>query len=200
MEQIQAGSQDALGELYDRYCDRAYRIAFVVCSRADLAEEAVQDAFLSIWKSRGTYSPRRGTVAAWLLSCVRYRAIDVVRRTSARVQRQAGIENLDDHADPEDTAARVESRVEATRVRALLERLPDSQREVITLAFYGGLSHSEIATQLAVPSGTVKGRMRLGLHKLRTSLASNGVKQPGEAAGSMPIPPQIMARNVEPLI
>jgi RNA polymerase sigma-70 factor (ECF subfamily) len=170
MERIKAGNHDALAGLYDRYCDRAYRIASVACGSPSLAEDAVQNAFLSIWNGRGSYLEGRGTVAAYLLTCVRHRAIDVRRKSSMDVGRLAPPEALASLKAPEDTAGQVARQLEAERVRALLELLPDAQREVITLAFYGGLSHSEIATQLKVPSGTVKGRMRLGLHKLRERL------------------------------
>jgi RNA polymerase sigma-70 factor (ECF subfamily) len=170
MAEIQAGCHEALAELYDRYCDRAYRIALVLCGSSDLAEEAVQNAFLSIWQNAGNYLERRGTVASWLLTCVRHRAIDVWRKSSLRLGALAPAEALDSLCAFEDTAAQAASRLEAERLQALLALLPDAQREVITLAFYGELSHTEIAAELGVPSGTVKGRMRLGLGKLRASL------------------------------
>jgi RNA polymerase sigma-70 factor (ECF subfamily) len=175
MARIQMGDHDALTGLYDRYCDRAYRIALVACGSPDLAQDAVQNAFLSIWNGRGGYLEGRGSVAAWLLTCVRHRAIDVWRRSSRHAGHLAPAEALASLTAPEDTAGQVACRLEAERVRALLELLPDAQREVITLAFYGGLSHTEIAAQLSVPSGTVKGRMRLGLRKLREGLECEAV-------------------------
>jgi RNA polymerase sigma-70 factor (ECF subfamily) len=172
MARIQIGDQDALAALYDRYCERAYRTALVACGSPDLAEDAVQNAFLSIWNGRGSYLEGRGTVAAWLLMCVRHRAIDVWRRSSRHAAHLAPAEALASLKAREDTAGQVACRLETERVRALLELLPDAQREVITLAFYGGLTHTEIAAQLTVPCGTVKGRMRLGLCKLREGLES----------------------------
>jgi RNA polymerase sigma-70 factor (ECF subfamily) len=175
MARIQMGDHDALAGLYDRYCERAYRIALVACGSPDLAEDAVQNAFLSIWNGRGGYLEGRGTVAAWLLTCVRHRAIDVWRRSSRHAGRLAPADGLDSLEASEDTAGQVERQVQAERVRELLELLPDAQREVITLAFYGGLSHTEIAAQLGVPCGTVKGRMRLGLRRLREGLECEAV-------------------------
>ncbi len=169
MAQIQAGSADALGELYDRYCDRAYRIAFDVCRDADLAEDAVKNAFLSVWSSGASYREQRGTVAARLLTCVRERAIELARSNAIRTGQPAPDDRLDTPG-PEDTARQVASRAEAEHLQTLLDRLPDDLREVITLASYGGLSHTDIAAQLDLPPGTVKGRMRLGMHKLRATL------------------------------
>jgi RNA polymerase sigma-70 factor, ECF subfamily len=170
MEQVKGGDINAFGELYDRYCDRAYRVAWVVCHDRGRTEDAVQEAFLSLWKGRAAYLPGGGTVAAWLLTAVRYRAIDVVRRDAKQVSRRAGghIPNL--RPTPGDIADHIVNHEEAQRLRALLTQLPDSQQEVIALAFYGELTHTEIATALRLPAGTVKGRMRLGLQKLRAGI------------------------------
>jgi RNA polymerase sigma-70 factor, ECF subfamily len=138
MDEVSAGSRDALTELYDRYCHRAYGVALSMCGDEGCAQDTVEEAFLSIWKTGATYASQRGTVAAWLLTVVHGRA------------RESVIQH--------DNAAH--------RCRSL-DKLSDEEREVITLARYGGLSHTEIATQLGLPSATVKGRMRLGLHKLR---------------------------------
>lgn len=170
MEQVKAGSINAFGELYDRYCDRAYRVAWAVCHDHGRAEDAVQEAFLSLWKGRDAYLPGRGTVAAWLLTAVRYRAIDVVRRNAEHARRRVGEHILKPHPTPGDITDHVVNHDEAHRLRALLTQLPDTQQEVIALAFYGELTHTEIATALGLPAGTVKGRMRLGLQKLRTGI------------------------------
>ncbi len=171
MERVQAGRVDAFEELYYRYGDRAYRIARSICFDAGRAEDAVQEAFLSVWRSRAKYRSQRGTVAAWLLSVVRHRAIDEQRRNDRRAAQRADDEQLDDHPAGDDVAHRVVERAEARRLHKLLARLPDAQQEVITLAFYGQLTHTEIGEQLGLPPGTVKGRMRLGLHKLRNDIS-----------------------------
>lgn len=171
MKQIGSGDPYAFEELYDRYADRAYRVARSICPNHDHAEEAVQDAFAGIWRNRTAYLPGRGTVAAWLVSIVRYRSIGITRRHASYTRRRA----------PEDTsqagcatsgemADGVVARAGAAQVLTLLKQLPDTQLEVITLAYYGQLTHSEIATQLGLPPGTVKGRMRLGLQKLRADI------------------------------
>ena len=175
MAQMKAGSVDAFGELYDRYCARAYRVAWSICHDESCTEDSVQEAFTSIWKSRANYLPRRGTVAAWLLTVVRYRAIDVARRDYKHSARRAGEHTLDAHPAGGNIDEQAVARDEAHRLRYLLTQLPDAQREVITLAFFGELSHTEIATALDLSPGTVKGRMRLGLHKLRAGIEKDVV-------------------------
>jgi RNA polymerase sigma factor (sigma-70 family) len=170
MEQVQAGSTDAFEQLYDRYCRRAYRVARSVCEDDGRAEDAVQEAFVSIWRNRSTYRPERGTVAAWLLSSVHYRAIDVARSNAKHARRRAGENVIYLLRAPGNLADRVIARDSAVALQAQLRQLPQAQREVIALAYYGELTHAEIATQLGLPSGTVKGRMRLGLQKLRAEM------------------------------
>lgn len=171
MERVQAGSVDAFEELYDHYGDRAYRVAWSICRDAGRAEDAVQEAFLSVWRSRAKYRSQHGTVAAWLLSVVRHRAIDAQRQNDRHASQRAGDEQLDDRPAGDDVAHQVVERAEVHRLYTLLARLPGAQQEVITLAFYGQLTHTEIGKQLGLPPGTVKGRMRLGLHKLRNDLS-----------------------------
>jgi RNA polymerase sigma-70 factor (ECF subfamily) len=170
MAQIQSGSTDAFEGLYDRFCVRAYRVAWSVCRDDGPAEDAVQEAFISIWRNRGEYRPKRGSVAAWLLSVVRHRAIDIARHNGIHTKHRASENPIQFASALSDVAEQVVARAEAASLRVLLERLPDAQREVITLAFYGQLTHAEIAAQLRLPGGTVKGRMRLGLQKLRADI------------------------------
>lgn len=170
MSQVKGGSVDAFEALYDRYSARAYRVALSICHDQGHAEHAIQEAFLSIWRSRTAYQPQRGTVAAWLLTVVRFRAIDVARREQKQAGRRAAEHTLAMYPTPGALADQVANRDAPDGLRALLASLPDAQREVITLAFYGELTHTEIATALDLPAGTVKGRMRLGLQKLRTNI------------------------------
>jgi RNA polymerase sigma-70 factor (ECF subfamily) len=171
MSQVVCGDADAFGELYDRYSARAYRVARSVCRDHGRAEDAVQEAFVSLWRSRADYLPLRGTVAAWLLSAVRNRAIDVIRRDANHTKHRAGEDLLlFTHAPGESMADSLVARADAEHLHALLRRLPEVQREVIVLAYYGELTHAEIAVELDLPPGTVKGRMRLGLQKLRADI------------------------------
>jgi RNA polymerase sigma-70 factor (ECF subfamily) len=162
-----AGSVDAFGELYDRYCLRSYQVALAVCRDASAAQDAVQEAFVSIWMTSASYRSDRGPVAAWLLAVVRHRAIDLTRRERKASADHASDEDLNDGPGADDPVREALANERADQLQALLNRLPDTQREVIRLAYYGQLSHTEIAAQLGLPTGTVKGRMRLGMHKLR---------------------------------
>jgi RNA polymerase sigma-70 factor (ECF subfamily) len=167
MAKLSAGSVESFDELYGRYCDRAYRVARAVCRDDGRAQEAVQDGFLSVWNSRASYRPQQGTVAAWLLTVVRYRAIDIVRNDRKHVSRRASHDQREWPSTVEDPLETAVKHDDAQRLQASLAMLPDAQAEVVTLAYYGELSHTEIAAQLGLPTGTVKGRMRLGLQKLR---------------------------------
>lgn len=170
MGEVSAGSVEAFRELYERFCDRAYRVAFSVCRDEGGAQDAVQEAFLSLWNSRTSYRPERGTVAAWLLTVVRYRAIDLARRHGSHAARWGNDDQLEKDPAPDDISDKIIHQDDSDRLQASLAILSDEQREVITLAYYGQLSHAEIATQLGLPSGTVKGRMRRGLQKLRADI------------------------------
>jgi RNA polymerase sigma-70 factor, ECF subfamily len=170
MREVQAGERHALGELYDRFASRAYRVAFSVCHDRDCAEDAVQDAFVSMWSARATYEPARGSVVGWAMTIVRHRAIYLARRRSVAAARDEGPARLDHQPAPDDVPADFAARAEMEQMTGLLARLPQAQREVIRLGFFDGLTHEEISHRLALPRGTVKGRMRLGLTKLRSDL------------------------------
>ncbi len=168
-----ADDQEAFACLYDRYAHRAFRVARSVSADSTRAEEAVQEGFLSIWRGRGRFdsSPDGCSFRAWSMKVVRNAAIDGVRDDQAerRPRLVAERSEADDPLapSPED---QVIARQKADGLRAMLAELPEAQAEVVQLAFFGELSHSEIARQLDLPPGTVKGRMRLGLEKLRTGI------------------------------
>lgn len=171
MAAVANGDAAAFEALWDLYSARALRVAGAVCREPTLAEDAVQDAFLCCWESAGGYRAERGTVVAWLMTLVRHRAIDLLRRSQKHTRRQAPGDSGDERGAPITALADlVVSRSEAARLHAALGTLPEAQHEVIVLAFFGDLTHKEIASQLNLPAGTVKGRMRLGLHKLRDQL------------------------------
>lgn len=172
MAEVSAGSTDAFAELFDRYCDRAYRVAWSVGRDEDRAQDAVREGFRFVWKSRGSYRPQQGAVAAWLLTVVRHCAIDVARTGGRLSARPDSDDQLEAPPAPHEVSESVIKCDGADRLQASLTMLPDAQAEVITLAYYGQLSHTEIAAHLGLPAGRVKGRMRLGLHRLRASLDS----------------------------
>jgi len=168
MARIQHGDPDAFRVLYDRFGARAYRVAFAIARDASRAEDVVQEAFLSTWRHCALYRPERGSPQAWVLGIVRNRALDALRHHGRHDSRRVGAEQLDDRVWDAPSVEHLVARLdEAERLRHVLAQLPDPQREVIALAYYGQLSAAEIAGALALPLGTVKGRMRLGLMKLR---------------------------------
>ena len=166
MDHVRDGSTVALAVLYDRYNARAYRVARSVCRDHGRAEDAVQETFVAIWRSRETYDPR-GRVAPWVLAIARYRATDIARHEGWRAAHLTGEGALPILDPRSDIAGHALERARAADLRSLIARLPDAQREVLALGFYGQMSHDEIAAHLDLPLGTVKGRMRLGLKRLR---------------------------------
>ncbi|HTD78371.1 MAG TPA: sigma-70 family RNA polymerase sigma factor [Chloroflexota bacterium] len=157
-----------LEALYDAHHRQAIGLAYRILGDMGDAEEAVQEVFLSAWRSGHTYDPSRGSTRTWILSMVRNRSIDVLR-----ARRRRPVQPLAEGVDPPDTTdvpAQAASNVDAASARAALDTLPPEQKQVIELAYFGGLSHTEIAAQLAAPIGTVKGRIRLGLDHLRVAM------------------------------
>ena len=156
--------------LYDRHAAVAYALAQRIMRTPAAAEEVTQDAFLSAWRAARGYDPARGSVRTWLLGIVHHRAIDALRRRNARERGEVGDEGIVDRLEsPQRTEEEVAEREEADSVRALLADLPAEQRRVIELAYFRGYTQTEIAELIGAPLGTVKGRMRLALEKLRAA-------------------------------
>ncbi len=171
MHLVKEGDARAFEVLYDRHSGPAFSLAYRMVGNRVVAEDVSQEAFVSIWRSRLRYQSERGSVRTWVLGIVHHRAIDALRRNTVHDKRRASAEGIEERFEaPEQTDLEVVRRDEARVVRAALEDLPDEQVRVIELAYFGGFSHSQIADQLDMPIGTVKGRMRLGLDKLRRSL------------------------------
>jgi len=164
---IGRGDDDALAELYDRFGGVAYRLAYRVLRDAALAQGAVQDAFLGAWRTAVTYDPQRGQASTWLLTLVHRRAVDLVRREDRRRADQLDVVPLAATETTDETAAVREQR---RAVQAALAQLPAEQREALELAYYGGLTQTELADRLGVPLGTVKSRMFAALGRLRELL------------------------------
>jgi RNA polymerase sigma-70 factor (ECF subfamily) len=164
---------EAFEVLYDRHGGVAYSLAYRIVGERTAAEEVTQEAFISVWRSGERFDATRGSVRSWLLSVVRNRAIDFLRSKAGKAPKLT----FDDDAILEQRPAAERTEEEAIRretadeVRGALGKLPGEQSKVIELAYFGGFSHSEIAAILGLPMGTVKGRMRLGLEKIRGELA-----------------------------
>ena len=170
LARVVQGDAEALGALYDRHGRVVFGLLYRMLGSPEAAEEVAQDAFHAVWRRAGTYRSDRGSVRAWLLTIARNAAIDWRRTKGKRLEREAAIDEATVLVDE----IRVEDRVIATlgaeRVRAAVAALPPEQREVLSLAFWSGLSQTEIAARTAVPLGTVKSRVRLGMAKLRERL------------------------------
>ena len=168
MMALAAQDLSALATLYDRYGRLAYALSYRILGESEAAEDVVQDAFISAWRGAAGYRRERGNPRGWLLSIVHHRSVDVLRRKTAF--RPAPLEAAEHRASDEDTAASAERNVEQQTVRLALQALPEAQRRTIELAYFGGYTHVELAELMGVPLGTVKGRMRIGLQKMRRAL------------------------------
>jgi len=170
LELIQQGDQDAVAAVYDRYGGVAYGLALRITGDAQSAEDAVQEAFVSVWKQAQRFDPARGRLRSWLLTIVHHRAIDAVRRKAAMNERSLPEEPeqfVATRGRPEELA---EWALEAEAVREAVRQVPDDQRRTIEMAYFMGLTHVEIAERMGVPLGTVKSRLRIGLEKMRAYL------------------------------
>jgi RNA polymerase sigma-70 factor (ECF subfamily) len=164
---------EAFEVFYDRHGGVAYSLAYRIVGEKAAAEDVTQEAFISIWKSGARFDRARGSVRSWMLSIVRNRAIDALRSRAGKAPKlsfddDAILEQRPSEELTDDEAMRRET---ATELRGALGELPGEQSKVIELAYFGGFSQSEISRMLGVPLGTVKGRMRLGLEKIRGELA-----------------------------
>jgi RNA polymerase sigma-70 factor (ECF subfamily) len=173
---VRENDSAAFEVVYERHADAAFSLAYRMCGKRAAAEDVVQEAFLSLWRGGGRYDRERGSVRNWVLGIVRNRAIDALRRGTVRDGRHLSDEGIAEQLqEPELTDQLVGSRERAREIRAALGELPREQSRVIELAYYGGFTHTEIAAMLGIPVGTIKGRMRLGLQKLRSTLRSTRV-------------------------
>jgi RNA polymerase sigma-70 factor, ECF subfamily len=171
-DRMARGDQDALAEIYDRHGRLVYSLAFRILRDQSDAEDVVQDVFSQAWRQASRYDASRGSVLGWLLTLTRSRAIDRLRGRRSRPEPstdESALNSIPDPAAPADVLAA--SAAQATHLRAALDGLTVLQRVAIELAFYEGLTHSEIAERLELPLGTVKTRIRQGLLKLRDRLA-----------------------------
>ena len=171
---LMARSHDvALAELYDRFGRVAWGLALRVLRDEALAEDAVQEAFLTLWRTAARYVPERGKASTWIMTLAHRRAVDLVRREERR--RADALEHAPEpRSEPVDEEAWL--RLQRERVQEALRRLPDQQREALELAYYGGFTQSELAERLGQPLGTIKSRMFAGLSRLRELLGEPGME------------------------
>ena len=166
---VARGDEGALAELYDRVSRMAYGLALRVLRDERHAEDAVQEAFLQVWRSAASFRAERAKASTWILTLVHRRAVDLVRREERRA-----VEPLTEDTELAQTSEGTEEaawlRFERERVQSALKQLPDTQREALELGYYGGFSQSELAERLGVPLGTIKSRMFAGLARLREIL------------------------------
>ncbi|HEV7917962.1 MAG TPA: sigma-70 family RNA polymerase sigma factor [Solirubrobacterales bacterium] len=177
----QRGELAAFDLLYERHKRAAYSLARRIVGGDGAAEDVVQETFISVWRSIERYDPTRASVRTWLLRIVHRRAIDALRSRLVHLKRRADGEGLTDElesAEPGPATVAVHQE-EARGIRVALDELPEDQRNVIELAYFGGFTHSEIAEMVGTPLGTVKGRMRLGLEKMRLALDESGATAQG---------------------
>lgn len=171
MQLVYRGQAAAFEVIYDRHANAAFSLAYRMCGQRALAEDIVQESFLSLWRSGARYDRTRGSIRTWVLGIVHNRAIDALRRRTVYDRGRVSDEGIEERlVARERTDAEFARRDEAREVRDALEQLPSEQSRVIELAYFGGLTHSQIASMLDTPVGTIKGRMRLGMAKMRMAL------------------------------
>lgn len=177
MQLLGRGDDAAFEIVYERHSRAAFSLAYRMVGTRGAAEDVVQESFLSLWRSGTRYDRSRGSVRTWVLGIVHNRAIDNLRRSTVHSKRRASDEGIEERFAARDrTDVEVAQRGEAEQVRRALDTLPADQLRVVELAYFGGFSHSEIAAMLEAPIGTIKGRMRLGLEKLRGQLGGGAVE------------------------
>jgi RNA polymerase sigma-70 factor (ECF subfamily) len=171
---VERGEEAALAELYDRYGRPAYGLALRILRDESLAEDAVQEAFLAVWRGASRFVPERARASTWIMTLVHRRAVDLVRREEVR-----RAEPLEAAREPEAASTEDEAwlSLQRTRVHQALRKLPDQQRETLELAYFGGFTQAELADRLGQPLGTIKSRMFAGLGRLRELLAETELEK-----------------------
>ena len=172
--QLQRGDAQAVAALFDRYGRLAYGLAYRMLNDAGAAEDVVQEAFLLIWRNAPSFDATRGSLRTWLLAVVRHKTVDRLRRNRSRPQ--SSLDAIDEPMIGPDVWEMVSTNLTRDQVQQAFASLPDAQRQTIELAYLGGFTQNEIAERMNVPLGTVKGRMRIGLEKMRSFLQGRGVE------------------------
>lgn len=178
LQLLRLGNEDALGALYDRHGKPAYSLAYRMLGDMHAAEDAVQEAFMNIWRRAESFRPDRGSARTWIMAVVHHRAIDVGRKRRGLVPRELPLELERLPESPQDTWSEVSNTLDRDLLNGCLDQIPEEQREAIQLAFFEGYTQREISELKGIPLGTVKGRIRIGMAKLR------GLLQQMEVGGS----------------
>jgi RNA polymerase sigma-70 factor (ECF subfamily) len=172
------GSAEAFAALYDRHGSAAYSLSYRMMGEKQAAEDLMQDAFLKVWRNAESYRTERGSVRTWILSIVHNRGIDQLRSLASRRRTQDRVEASAPVSQPSEAFAQTWRNSQREQVREALGTLPAEQLKILELAYFSGYTHVEIAELLELPLGTVKGRMRLGLKKIRDYFDSRDVAVP----------------------
>ena len=180
LTRIVARDEAAVEELYARYSGPLYSLAYQVTGGERFAQDVVQETFVAVWRDAARFDPARGAVGPWLFSLARHKAIDLVRREQNVRKRTADVDLEFEQAD-DDVDQEAWLRIRRERVRAAIEELTPLQREALELAFFGGLTHVEVAERLGIPLGTAKTRIRSALLRLRDVLGDSLSDAPGGA-------------------
>ena len=179
MALAEGGNTQAFAALYDRHSRAAYSLAYRMMGERQAAEDLVQEAFLKVWRATGSYRVERASVRTWILSILNNRGIDELRSSASRRRTQDKVEAQTSTSQPSEAFTQTWRNSQRAQVREALRGLPPEQLKVLELAYFSGYTHKEIAELLGVPLGTVKGRMRLGLQKIREYFDSRGMAVPG---------------------
>src|SRR5215211_7736761 len=178
MPLVEVGDPEAFAALYDRHGRMAYSLAYRMMGEKQEAEDVVQEAFVKVWRSAGGYRVGRGSVRTWILSIVHNRGIDQLRSRARRGRMQDKVEASATTSEPSEAFAETWKNAQQEQVREALNTLPHEQLKILELSYFSGHTHAEIAERLGLPLGTVKGRMRLGLQKLRDYYQTRGAAVP----------------------
>ena len=178
MSLVGDGDAGAFAGLYDRHSRASYSLAYRMMGERQAAEDLVQEAFLGVWRAAGSYRAERGSVRTWILSIVHNRGIDQLRTMASRRRVHDRVEATASVAQPSEAFAETWRNSQREQIRDALRVLPPEQLKVLELAYYSGYTHTQIADLLDLPLGTVKGRMRLGLQKIREYFDASGREVP----------------------
>lgn len=175
LELLNAGNEKALAALYDRYGKAAYSLAFRMLGDVHAAEDAVQESFINIWRRSGSFSNSRGTARTWIMAVVHHRSIDIGRKRRGIAPRELPLELERLPEAPNDTWSEVANTLSHDLIKECMEQIPKEQRDAIHLAYFEGYTQREISESTGIPLGTVKGRIRIGMAKLRGLLEELGL-------------------------